>query len=82
MNDLNKNEKFYYFPDTFPIDSQKPGNIIVGDIMLYENNCLVLFYESFTSSYSYTRIGYIEDAESFAQAIGDGNVNIIFELLF
>ena len=32
-----------------------------GDVYLYNNNCLVIFYKSFTTSYSYTYIGHIND---------------------
>ncbi len=73
MEDLHRNEKFHYL-------SERPGVINAGDIMLYGDNCLVLFYETFSSSYSYTRLGYIEDEESFAQAVGDGDINVTLEL--
>jgi hypothetical protein len=80
MNDVNRNEKFYRFPDTLPTNSERPGEINAGDIMLYGDNGLVLFYETFSSTYSYTRLGYIEEAERFTQAVGDGDINISFEL--
>jgi hypothetical protein len=80
MSDVNRNEKFYSFPDTLPTDSERPGEIHAGDIMLYGDNGLVLFYETFSSTYSYTRIGYIEEAEHFAQAVGDGDINVAFDL--
>ncbi|MFC0470729.1 cyclophilin-like fold protein [Halalkalibacter kiskunsagensis] len=80
MEDLHRNEKFYYLSDRLPTDSERSGVINGGDIMLYGDNCLVLFYETFSSSYSYTRLGYIEDVERFAQAVGDGNINVVFDL--
>lgn len=61
MSDLNGNEKYYYLDNTLPTDSKNPKQIKSGDIMLYGDNCLVLFYKSFSSSYSYTKLGYIED---------------------
>ncbi|WP_203288416.1 cyclophilin-like fold protein [Metabacillus sp. cB07] len=80
MNDHNRNEKFYNFSDALPEDSERPGEIRAGDIMLYGDNCLVLFYESFSSTYRYTRMGYIEDAARFAQAAGAGDVTVAFDL--
>jgi hypothetical protein len=80
MRDLNNNEKYYYLLSTLPTASQQWGEIYAGDIMLYGNDCLVLFYETFSSSYKYTRLGYIEDATGFAQAIGAGDVKVIFKL--
>ena len=52
---------------------------IYGDFMLYGSDCLVLFYKNFSSSYSYTRLGYIEDTAGFAKAVGNGSVFISFE---
>lgn len=56
-----------------------PGIIHAGDLMLYGNNCVVLFYETFNSSYSYTRIGAIDDPSGLAAALGSGNVSVRFE---
>ena len=39
------------------------------------NNCLVVFYKSFDTSYSYTKIGHIENFED----LGNKNVTIKFE---
>ena len=61
MSDLNNNEKYCYLDFTLPTDSKSVKNIKKGDIMLFGNSCLVIFYKSFTTSYSYTKIGYIEN---------------------
>lgn len=76
MSELNGNEKYCYLPDSLPTDSQSVRRILAGDLMLYGPDCLVLFYESFTSTYSYTKLGYIEDASGLADALGRGSVEI------
>ena len=79
MTELNGNEKYHYLDSSLPTDSYRPGTIHAGDLMLYGNNCVVLFYETFSSSYSYTRIGSIDDPSGLAAALGTGNVSVRFE---
>lgn len=78
MRDMNGNEKYYYFAKNLPTHVEKPTEIHVGDLMLYEGDCLVLFYENFNSSYSYTILGYVEDIDGLASALGSGNVKVTF----
>ena len=78
MNELNGNEKFYYMDKTFTEDKGKAGTINTGDIMLYGNNCIVLFYETFQSNYTYTRIGYIKNPSGLAEELGKGDVEVSF----
>lgn len=75
MNELNGNEKYVYLDNTLPTNSYSPKHIEIGDIMLYGNNCLVVFYKSFNTSYSYTKIGHIENLSD----LGNKNVIIKFE---
>lgn len=75
MNELNGNEKYIYLDNTLPTNSYNPKHIEAGDIMLYGNNCLVVFYKSFDTSYSYTKIGHIEN---FAD-LGNKDLIIKFE---
>ena len=79
MNELNGNEKYHYLNSSLPTDSYQPGTIQAGDLMLYGNNCVALFYETFSSSYSYTRIGKIDNPSGLAEALGTGNVSVRFE---
>ncbi|WP_203583265.1 cyclophilin-like fold protein [Planococcus soli] len=80
MEDLHSNEKFYYLSHSLPTDSESPGVINAGDIMLYGDDCLVFFYENLTTSHNYTRLGYIEDVERFTQVIGESDVTVELDL--
>ena len=79
MSELNGNEKYYYFSDSFTTNTQNIGNINEGDIMLYGNNCLVIFYDSFSTSYSYTKIGHIDNPENLKSVFGNSSVDITIE---
>ncbi|PPS21904.1 hypothetical protein DJ52_08065 [Brachyspira murdochii] len=78
MNDLNSNEKYYNLSKNLTTKTENIGSIKTGDFLLYGNNCIVLFYESFRTSYSYTRLGYIENTESLKETLGSGSVEITF----
>jgi hypothetical protein len=80
MIELNKNEKYYSMPDTLPTHAENVRTIKAGDLMLYGSDTLVLFYKSFTTSYSYTRLGYIEEMSGLEQALGSGSVEVTFSL--
>lgn len=76
MGELNGNEKYYYIPESLPTDPQRPENIHAGDLMLYGPDCLVLFYESFSSGYSYTRLGSVDNSAGLAAALGSGSGSV------
>lgn len=80
MNELNGNEKYYMLPDNLPTASSRPGRIENGDLMLYDSNCIVLFYDTFTTSYSYTRIGKVVEPNGLAAAVGNGRVTVTMEI--
>ena len=80
MRDLNSNEKYFDFSNGLPTNAANPGTIQTGDLMLYGSKTLVLFYKSFSTSYSYTRVGRIDDTAGFTAALGSGNVTVTFEL--
>ena len=78
MSELNGNEKYYYLNETLTTDSKVPDMIHTGDIMLFGSSCIVLFYEDFSTSYSYTPIAHIEDTNGLESALGSGDITIIF----
>lgn len=80
MVELNGNEKYVDLPGSLPTSAAKPGTIQAGDLMLYGSSTLVLFYKTFSTSYSYTKLGRIDDVSGLVTALGTGNVRIAFEL--
>ena len=76
MNDLNKNEKYAYLDESLPTNTYSPKHIEAGDVMLFGDNCLVIFYESFDTSYSYSKIGHINNLPS----LDDGNISISIDV--
>lgn len=49
-----------------------------GDIVLYNGNNIVMFYGS--NSWSYTRIGKIDDLTDWEKALGSGSITAVFTL--
>lgn len=78
MADLHGNEKYADLPETLPTQTSRPGTIRSGDLMLFGSRTLVVFYRTFDSSYSYTRLGRVSDPGGLAQALGRRGVRIGF----
>lgn len=49
-----------------------------GDIVLYQGDQIVLFYGS--NSWSYTRLGRVNDLTGWADVLGSGDVTVTFSL--
>lgn len=76
MEDLHGNEKYYYFNQKLPMQAQPISHIEAGDFMLFGSDCLVIFYESFSTSYSYTRLGHVDDVDAFMKKVGSGSISV------
>ena len=74
MSELNGNEKYVYIDFTLPTNATKPKQISAGDVMIYGNNCLVIFYETFNTQYSYTKIGHIDNLSN----LGNSSISVKF----
>ncbi|RYZ81329.1 MAG: hypothetical protein EOO68_36005 [Moraxellaceae bacterium] len=79
MADLNDNEKYYDLPNKLPANASIVGNIKRGDILLYGNNTIVIFYKNLNSRFSYTKLGSIDDAQGLEEAMGSGTTVVKFE---
>ena len=78
MQDHLNNEKFAELPKSLSRQDQAVGRIEAGDIMLWGGDTLVVFYESFHSSYRYTKLGKIQNADKLKNAVGAGKVKMTF----
>lgn len=79
MKELNNNEKYADLSSSLPINASVPAGIQSGDLMVYGSRTLVLFYRGFSTSYSYTKIGKIDDVTGLVAALGTGDVSITFD---
>lgn len=59
--------------------SNSQTNTQAGDIVLYNGNQIVIFYDS--HSWSYTRLGKIDDLSGWAEALGKSDVQVTFSVL-
>ena len=78
MRELNGNEKHAELRRALPSNASRPGTIRNGDLMLYGAITLVVFYATFDSSYSYTRIGRADEPGDLPEALGPGSVRVVF----
>lgn len=74
MQELNGNEKYVYMDFSLPTSPSNPKHINAGDVMLFGDSCVVIFYKSFNTSYSYTKIGHIDNLPD----LGNGDVKVKF----
>ena len=75
MEDLNNNEKYYYLSYSLSDSDVYTGKVNSGDVMLYQTNCIVIFYEDVDSDYSYIKLGHINGLDE----LNNGQVKVLFE---
>ena len=77
MSDYSGFEKVGSLGKNLPAsNSQTTTN--AGDIVLYNGNQIVVFYGS--NSWSYTRLGHVDDLTGWEEALGSGDVIVTFSL--
>jgi len=80
MTELNGNEKYFDLPVSLPTNASRPSSIQSGDLMLYGSRTVVLFYKTFSTPYSYTKLGRVDDIAGLAAALGSENVTVTIEV--
>lgn len=77
MSDYSRFEKVGSLGQSLP-SSNSQITTQSGDIVLYNGNQIVIFYGS--NSWSYTRIGKIDDLSGWAEVLGTGDVTVTFSI--
>lgn len=77
MRDYSGFEKVGALGITLP-DSNSQVTTQAGDIVLYNHDQIVVFYGS--NSWSYTKIGHVNDLTDWEKALGSGEVEITFSI--
>ena len=77
MSDYAGFEKVGALGASLPTDNHQTTTQ-AGDIVLYQGNQIVIFYGS--NSWSYTRLGKIDDLSGWEEALGNGDVTVTFSL--
>lgn len=80
LTEMNGDEKYGYLLKSLPTNASNPGTTKKGDLMLFGSKTLVLFYQTRSTSYRYTKLGTVDDVVGLAEALGSGNVTVAFEL--
>ena len=77
MSDYSGFEKVGPLGTSLPVDNSQTTTQ-AGDIVLYNGNQIVIFYGS--NSWSYTRLGHIDDLTGWEYALGSGDVTVTLSL--
>ena len=77
LSDYSGFEKVGPLGTNLPTDNQQITTQS-GDIVLYNGNQIVIFYGS--NSWSYTRLGRIDDLSGWEEALGSGDVTVVFSV--
>ena len=79
MSELNGNEIYKYLDYELPTNEKAVNQINAGDVMLYGSDCIVIFYKSFKTNYSYTYLGHIKDFEGTDDITVGSDVKVSFK---
>lgn len=77
MSDYSGFEKVGSLGTSLPVNNSQTTTH-AGDIVLYNGNQIVIFYGS--NSWSYTRLGHIDDLTGWEEALGSSDVTVTFSL--
>lgn len=77
MSDYGGFEKVGSLGESLPT-SDRQTTTEEGDIVLYSGNQIVIFYGA--NSWSYTRLGHVDDLDGWEEALGNEDVTVTFSL--
>ena len=74
FTELHGNEKYYKLPQHLTAADEDVREIHKGDVMLFDGQYVVVFYQDFQTTYRYTRLGHVKAANDLDAALGAGDI--------
>ena len=74
VTELHGNEKYYKLQQHLTAADEDVREIHKGDVMLFDGQYVVVFYQDFQTTYRYTRLGRVEAANDLDAAVVAGDV--------
>ncbi len=56
--------KYAYLNNSITYSPEYTGKILKGDLLLYDSNCIVLYYQDMDTDKVYTKIGHVENLDT------------------
>lgn len=81
MEDLNGTSKYVRLQSELPVNPKRLDKICAGDILLYDNKYIFLFYKKAAGPYHYTVLGHINDPVGLAAAAGSDRAKVELSLI-
>ncbi|MBE6989530.1 MAG: hypothetical protein E7426_02125 [Ruminococcaceae bacterium] len=76
LQELNGCLKYIMLQPPLPYQPQIADDIRSGDLVLYGNSWLVLFYNPLVAPMNVTRLGRLEDTAGLEEMVGPGSVSL------
>lgn len=80
MKDINDMEKYFFLPNEIPFNKQQRESIEPGEILLYGNDCVCIFYKGTKTHYKYTPIGQVDNPIRLEELLGYEDAHVLFLL--
>ena len=56
--------KYAYLNNSITYSPEYTGKILKGDLLLYDSNCIVLYYQDMDTDKVYTKIGHVDNLDT------------------
>lgn len=74
MVDLNGSEKYHTLKEPLPVKIEPVDKVRLGDILLFQDRYLAVFYKTIDPVKKYSIVGKIDNPEDLQKAVGTGSI--------
>ena len=83
MYDYASMAKGYNFSSSFKKirkENVNTDNLQIGDIVLYDQKHLMIFYQNFKNEDKYIKIGHVDSVEGLKEKLGENDIEVLWSL--